>query len=155
MKTLRRPAFLTLVLLLVAAPTLRAESALVGWQAAQPGLPTLVGNIRLIGPTARNHRPEPSGAFTGSFVPGTQAGEPARLAGVYLLSPDAKGELVARKIRFSVSPASNEPPVRAGKVGFETESVTFAPGDAFLLVFKAGKNSEMLMLPIVPLFIPS
>lgn len=146
---------LATVLALLPLHRLNAESALFGWQAVHHGYSAKAETIALTGPTARNHSPERKGSFRGKFVPRSQGLAQAKLVTIFKLSLDQQGELVRQKIRYTLAPSTNEDKTIGHAVELETEAISFDRGDSFLMIFELGGETEMLVLPILPLFIPS
>jgi hypothetical protein len=138
-----------------------AESARFGWEAIS-NVPRFATEARMTGPTAFNKHPEKRGVFKGEFMSQWRC----QLAAIHKISLDEKGNLQSKTVEFTVPPVQTPETVKRGgavftKVLFETESLSFEPGEAFVLVFKtklqgSGKEeTEMIMLPITHLFIPS
>jgi hypothetical protein len=138
-----------------------AESATMGWEAIS-STASYATQPRMIGPTARNKRPEKNGAFKGEFL--AQLG--CQLTAIYKLSVDDKGNVQTKKVGFTILPVQKpeiveKNGIKQTKVLFETESLSFEPGECFILVFKTKVGSpereqtDVGMLHITGLFIPS
>lgn len=143
------------IAMLTLVPGINAESALMGWQAVQNGYSSRVENVSLTGPVARNRTPDKNGAFKGRFTPRNQANGQTSLIAIFQLSLADESTLIPKKIRFDLRPKPNEGNETKGAIEFETEQVPFESGDYFLLIFKTNNESEMMILPIVRLFVPS
>jgi hypothetical protein len=138
-----------------------AESATMGWQAL-PSAASYASQPRMTGPTARNKYPEKKGIFKGEFF--SRWG--CQLTAIHKVRLDQKGNLQSQNVKFTVLPDQAPETVetnriRQTKVLFETESLSFEPGEAFVLIFKTKVDSpdkehtDMIMLRITNLFIPS
>jgi hypothetical protein len=138
-----------------------AESATMGWQAVSstPGYAT---RPLMTGPTARNKTPEKKGAFKGEFL----SSWGCQIAAIHKLSPDEAGSLQTMKVSFTILPVEKPEIVETNgikqtKVLFETESLSFEPGECFVLVFKTKvgspekEHTDICVLHITKLFIPS
>ncbi len=154
----------TITLALAAAHSATAESALMGWQTARKD-GEYAFKVYMLGPTRRNKQPGAKGSFKGEFF--SRKGEwQSKLIAVYRLSFSRTRKLQSQKVDFTVSPTApgaNQPDT--GKTDFTTQILSFGDRDSFLLVFKTkvgtdkqGKDIEgtkMILLPIVPVFVPS
>src|SRR6267142_122961 len=123
--TLRLKHIVAAVLALSTAQTARAESATMGWQAVST-TGFYVSQVQMVGPTARNKRPEKRGEFKGEFL-GVESWQP-KLIGIYKLWLGRDGELQSKKIEFTITPVSTpEKPVVNGikflKTKFETQAL--------------------------------
>ncbi len=148
----------------LAAYSTLAESALMGWQTAEKG-GQYVYKVHMLGPTQRNKVPERKGSFKGEYF--CRKGEwRSTLVAVYKVSFNTQHGLQSDKVEFTVSPPVAAPHEPDGeKVDFTTHSLSFGDSDSFLLVFKtkagtdkegkALEGTEMVLLPIVPVFVPS
>src|SRR5262245_57110223 len=138
-----------------------AESATVGWQAVS-STPSYATQPRMTGPTARNKTPEKKGAFQGEFL----SSWGCQLTAIHKLSLDKKGSPQTKKVSFTISLVQKPEIVETNgtkqtKVLFETESLSFEPGECFILIFKTKVDSpekehtDICILHITGLFIPS
>lgn len=138
-----------------------AESATIGWEAVS-STPSYATQPRMTGPTARNKTPETRGAFKGEFL--STGG--CELVAIHKLSLDKSNSPQMKKVTFTILPAAKPEIVETNgikqtKVLFETELLSFEPGECFILVFKTKLNSsgkehaDICMLRITKLFIPS
>jgi hypothetical protein len=155
---------IAIALALPAAHSAIAESALMGWQTVRKD-GEYVYKVHMLGPTQMNKRPEAKGNFGGEFF--SRKGEwKSKLIAVYKVSFSETRDLQSQKIDFKVSTTAsgtNQPDT--GKTEFTTQALSFGARDSFLLIFKTkvgtdkqGKDIEgieMILLPIVPVFVPS
>ena len=152
-----------IALALPAAHSATAESALMGWQTARKD-GEYVYKVHMLGPTQRNNQPEAKGRFKGEFFSRKREWQ-SKLIAVYKLSFSKTRELQSQKVDFTVSSAGTASQPDTGKTDFTTQRLSFGDRDSFLLVFKTkegtdkqGKDvegTEMILLPIVPVFVPS
>jgi hypothetical protein len=147
-----------IALIFPAAYSATAESALMGWQTERKD-GYYVYKAYMLGPTQMNNYPARKGSFKGEFS--TRTGDSSKLIAVYRVWFSKDRKLRSEKVEFRVSPlvpGANQPD--PGRTDFTTQLVSFGDGDSFILVFttKEGKDkagTEMILLPIVRVFVPS
>jgi len=145
--------YLTCGMLLMAGNACPAETAMVGWWAIPTSVdeppvpqPQYVQRLRMDGPAETN------GVFKGSFQ--WQAAWKPELVSVLRLAVDASGKVEPHPVAFRIIETAEASGAETRRTMFETESLTFAEGECFLLVFRVKGETHLRLLRISRKFIP-